>query len=182
MFRFEYLPNFLTILRIFLAFLLLCIMLYGDILFQAPIHSSWINYFSTLLFCIASITDFFDGLIARKFSIISTFGEIFDPLADKLLMLSAFIGLLVLDRVNAWAVFLILSREFFITGLRVVAVSKGINVAASNLGKYKTGFQITAIALLLMDYSFASYVLWLAVFITIYSGYDYVKSYLFESR
>lgn len=106
------------------------------------------------------------------------FGEIFDPLADKLLMLAALLGLLVLGRANVWAVFLILSREFFITGLRVVAASKGVRVAASNLGKYKTGLQITAIAFLLMDYSFGNATLWLAVFLTLYSGYDYVKMYV----
>ena len=92
-------------------------------------------------------------------------------------MLAAFIGLLVIDRVNVWAVFLILGREFFITGLRVVAAAKGLKVAASNLGKYKTGLQITAIAFLLMDYSFANATLWLAVIITLYSGYDYARSY-----
>ena len=92
-------------------------------------------------------------------------------------MLSAFIGLLILNRADAWAVFLILGREFFITGLRVIAASKGLKVAASNLGKYKTGLQITAIAFLLMDYSFANATLWLAVIITLYSGYDYAKAY-----
>ncbi|MCH5323140.1 MAG: CDP-diacylglycerol--glycerol-3-phosphate 3-phosphatidyltransferase [Helicobacter sp.] len=171
------LPNLLTILRICFAFLLLAILLYGDFLLPPPIHPSWINYFACLTFCVASITDFFDGFIARHYQAYSVFGEIFDPLADKLLMLGAFIGLLVLGRANAWAVFLILSREFFITGLRVVAASKGVRVGASSLGKYKTGLQITAIAFLLMDYSFASPTLWLAVALTLYSGYDYVKMY-----
>ena len=92
-------------------------------------------------------------------------------------MLAALIGLLVWNRAEVWAVFLILSREFFITGLRVVAASKGIKVAASNLGKYKTGLQITAIAFLLMDYSFANATLWLAVALTLYSGFDYVRMY-----
>ncbi len=171
------LPNLLTILRICFAFLLLAILLYGWELLPTSIHPSWVNYFACLLFCIASITDFFDGFIARNFQVTSVFGEIFDPLADKLLILSALIGLLVLGRANAWAVFLILGREFFITGLRVVAAAKGLKVAASNLGKYKTGLQITAIAFLLMDYSFAPHTLWLAVLITLYSGYDYTKAY-----
>ena len=172
------LPNILTIARIILSVLLLGILLYGEILLPLPIHPSWINYFACLFFCIASATDFFDGFIARHYHANSVFGEIFDPLADKLLILSAFIGLLVLNRVDAWAVFLILGREFFITGLRVVAASKGLKVAASNLGKYKTGLQITAIAFLLMDYSFAWIFLWLAVILTLYSGYDYAKSYV----
>ncbi|MBX7490491.1 CDP-diacylglycerol--glycerol-3-phosphate 3-phosphatidyltransferase [Helicobacter turcicus] len=178
MLKLESLPNFLTILRIALSFLLLVIILYGNWILPPPIHPTWINYFACLVFCIASITDFFDGFIARTFNVGSVFGEIFDPLADKLLMLGAFIGLLVLGRADAWAVFLILSREFFITGLRVVVASKGVKVAASNLGKYKTGLQITAIAFLLMDYSFGNLTLWLAVLLTLYSGYDYVKMYV----
>ncbi|WDL74706.1 CDP-diacylglycerol--glycerol-3-phosphate 3-phosphatidyltransferase [Helicobacter winghamensis] len=178
MLKLESLPNFLTFLRIVLAFLLLGLMLYGSFILPPPIHPSWINYFACLVFCVASITDFFDGFIARTFNAGSVFGEIFDPLADKLLMLAALLGLLVLGRANVWAVFLILSREFFITGLRVVAASKGVRVAASNLGKYKTGLQITAIAFLLMDYSFGNATLWLAVFLTLYSGYDYVKMYV----
>ncbi|MCI2236622.1 MULTISPECIES: CDP-diacylglycerol--glycerol-3-phosphate 3-phosphatidyltransferase [Helicobacter] len=171
------LPNLLTALRICFAVLLLAVLLYGWELLPPSIHPTWVNYLACLLFCVASITDFFDGFIARNFEVTSLFGEIFDPLADKLLMLAAFIGLLVIDRVNVWAVFLILGREFFITGLRVVAAAKGLKVAASNLGKYKTGLQITAIAFLLMDYSFANATLWLAVIITLYSGYDYARSY-----
>lgn len=171
------LPNLLTTLRICFAFLLLAILLYGWELLPPSIHPSWVNYLACLLFCVASITDFFDGFIARNFQVTSVFGEIFDPLADKLLILSALLGLLVLGRADAWAVFLILGREFFITGLRVVAAAKGLKVAASNLGKYKTGLQITAIAFLLMDYSFAPHTLWLAVLITLYSGYDYTKAY-----
>ncbi|MDD6055671.1 MAG: CDP-diacylglycerol--glycerol-3-phosphate 3-phosphatidyltransferase [Helicobacter sp.] len=175
------LPNILTIARIFFSFLLLIFMLYGFAILQflnPQIHFSWVNYFSCLIFCLASATDFFDGFIARNFGAKSAFGEIFDPLADKLLMLGALLGLLVLGRADIWAVFLILSREFFITGLRVVAASRGISVAANNLGKYKTGLQITAIAFLLMDYSFAPFVLWLAVALTLYSGLDYVRSYI----
>ena len=171
------LPNILTTLRIGFAFLLLAILLYGRDWLPDSIHPTWINYLACLVFCLASITDFFDGFIARNFQVTSVFGEIFDPLADKLLMLSAFIGLLILNRADAWAVFLILGREFFITGLRVIAASKGLKVDASNLGKYKTGFKITAIAFLLMDYSFANATLWLAVIITLYSGYDYAKAY-----
>lgn len=178
MWNIQKLPNLLTILRIFLSFLLLCIILYGESIFSLAVHPTWINYFACLTFCIASITDFFDGFIAREYGVISSFGEIFDPLADKLLMLAAFIGLLVLERANVWAVFLILTREFFITGLRIVAATDGVNVQASKLGKYKTGLQITAVAFLLMDYSFAPATLWLAVVLTLYSGYDYVKMYV----
>ena len=171
------LPNILICLWFGFVVLCLAILLDGRVCLLGSFLPTWINFLACLVFCLASITDFFDGFIARNFQVTSVFGEIFDPLADKLLMLSAFIGLLILNRADAWAVFLILGREFFITGLRVIAASKGLKVAASNLGKYKTGLQITAIAFLLMDYSFANATLWLAVIITLYSGYDYAKAY-----
>lgn len=171
-------PNILTIIRIFLTILMLIIIIYGMNTIPAWMHYSWINYLACLIFCIASLTDFFDGYIARQYNVRSRFGEVFDPLADKMLILGAFIGLLVLDKANPWAIFLILSREFFITGLRVIAASDGRNIAASNLGKYKTGFQIGAIAFLLADlFPGGTILLWCATIVTIYSGYDYTKQY-----
>lgn len=170
-------PNILTISRIFFSFLLLALIIYGYDMLPSYVHHSWMNYLITLVFIVASVTDFFDGYIARAYKQTTVFGEIFDPLADKMLLLSAFVGLLVLGHANPWAIFLILSREFFITGLRVVAASKGSSVAASNLGKYKTGVQITAVAFLLMDWFPGDILLWIATIITLYSGYDYVKEY-----
>lgn len=172
------LPNVLTFSRIILSILLLVILLHWELIVPSYVHISWRDYFACLIFCIASITDFFDGYIARQFNLGSTFGEVFDPLADKMLMLSAFIGLLILDRANAWAVFIILSREFYITGLRVVAANFHQNVAASALGKYKTGFQILAIAFLLANFfPGGELFLWIAVFVTVYSGIDYTIKY-----
>lgn len=172
------LPNILTITRIALAVLLLFFLLHSDLVLPAWVHVSWVNYFACLIFCLASLTDFFDGYIARNYGVESIFGEVFDPLADKMLILSAFIGLLLLDRANAWAVFIILSREFFITGLRVVVASSGRSVAAGYLGKYKTGFQIAAIAFLLADFFPGGEVLlWIATFMTFYSGVDYSVRY-----
>ena len=171
-------PNILTIIRILLTILMLIVILYSSSIFPDWIDCSWINYLACLIFCIASLTDFFDGYIARIYNIKSKFGEVFDPLADKMLILGAFIGLLVLDRANPWAIFLILSREFFITGLRVIAASDGKDVAASNLGKYKTGLQIAAIAFLLADlFPGGTLLLWCATIVTIYSGYEYTKQY-----
>lgn len=146
------LPNALTLCRIFLAIFLLLFLLHSDLFLPHWVDSSWVNFFACIIFCIASLTDFFDGYIARNYNLKSIFGEVFDPLADKMLILSAFIGLLLIERANPWAVFIILSREFFITGLRVVVASSGQSIAASNLGKYKTGAQITAIAFLLADF------------------------------
>lgn len=141
------------------------------------IHPSWIDYFAAVLFVAGSITDFFDGYIARTFNQITTLGKILDPLADKMLTLAAFIGLLVMDRANAWAIYLILTREFFITGLRVVAVSEGKDVAASSMGKVKTVFQMIAIGFLMMDWPFGEILLWISVAITLASGYEYIVGY-----
>ncbi|SQB98442.1 phosphatidylglycerophosphate synthase [Helicobacter fennelliae] len=172
------LPNTLTLCRIFLAIFLLLFLLHSDLFLPHWVDSSWVNFFACIIFCIASLTDFFDGYIARNYNLKSIFGEVFDPLADKMLILSAFIGLLLIERANPWAVFIILSREFFITGLRVVVASSGQSIAASNLGKYKTGAQIAAIAFLLADFfPGGTFLLWLATFITFYSGIDYSIKY-----
>ncbi len=172
------LPNILTIFRILLAIFLLFFLLHSDLLLPEWVDNSWVNYFTCLIFCLASLTDFFDGYIARNYGVESVFGEVFDPLADKMLILSAFIGLLLVERANAWAVFIILSREFFITGLRVVVASSGKSIAASYLGKYKTGVQIAAIAFLLADFfPGGTLLLWIATLITLYSGIDYSVKY-----
>ncbi|PAF41753.1 CDP-diacylglycerol--glycerol-3-phosphate 3-phosphatidyltransferase [Helicobacter sp. 11S02596-1] len=172
------LPNILTISRIFLSIFLLVFILYGNNILPLWVDRTWVNFFSCLIFCIASLTDFFDGYIARNYHSKSVFGEVFDPLADKMLILSAFIGLLVVGRANAWAVFIILSREFFITGLRVIVASTGKSIAANMLGKYKTGIQILAIAFLLADFfPGGEILLWVATFVTLYSGGDYAFKY-----
>ena len=175
----KHLPNILSISRIFLAILLLFVALHYDSILPDCVHRSWVNYLTCLIFCIASLTDFFDGYIAREYHLHSRFGEVFDPLADKMLILSAVIAVLMLDRASPWAVFLILSREFFITGLRVMVAGSGASVAASNTGKYKTGAQITAIAFLLADFFPGGEVLlWIAVALTLYSGADYTLKYM----
>ena len=177
--RLKNVPNILATIRIFLAFLMYLFLVNRNLF---HIHPSWLDYFAALIFVIASITDFFDGYIARNFDAISKLGEILDPLADKMLTLGAFLGLLYLHRANAWAVYLILIREFFITGLRVVMASEGISVKASFTGKVKTVFQMIAIGFLLMNWPCANCLLWIAVILTLYSGMDYLKSYLKEHK
>ncbi len=173
--RLKNVPNILAAIRIFLAFLMYLFLVNRDLF---NIHSSWLDYFAALIFVIASITDFFDGFIARNFNAVSKLGEILDPLADKMLTLGAFLGLLFLHRANAWAVYLILVREFFITGLRVAMASEGLSVKASFAGKVKTVSQMVAIGFLLMDWPCGNCFLWIAVFLTIYSGLDYLKVYI----
>ena len=103
-----------------------------------------------VIFSIASFTDFLDGHIARKYGLITTFGKLMDPLADKILMCSAFVVLCAEDLIPAWVVVIILAREFLVTGIRLVATSQGAVLAADSLGKLKTVFQISTVVYLLL--------------------------------
>ena len=171
------LPNALALFRIALAPLMLWFLLARDFSIFASWHPSWFDYFAGLIFVIASVTDFFDGFIARSWNQMTKLGAILDPLADKMLMLAGFLGLVMINRASVWAVFLMLSREFFITGLRVVAVSEGKDVASTMAGKIKTVVQMFAIGFLIMNWPYATEILWLAVILTIYSGYEYTRDY-----
>ena len=170
-------PNILALFRIGLAPLMLWFLIDRNNSIFASWHPSWLDYFAGLIFVIASVTDFFDGYIARSWNQMTKLGAVLDPLADKMLMLAGFIGLMMLDRASAWAIFLILSREFFITGLRVVAVSEGKNVASTMAGKIKTVIQMIAIGFLIMDWPYGTELLWFAVILTLYSGYEYIRDY-----
>ena len=129
------LPNKLTLIRIILVPVCMALMLTGHF------------YIALGVFIIASITDFFDGYIARKDNLVTSFGKIMDPLADKILVFGALLCFLQLGFINAWCVVIILAREFFVTGMRVVAVDKGKVIAASWWGKVKTNVQIFAVIL-----------------------------------
>lgn len=136
---------------------------------------------AALLFIFASSTDWVDGYYARKYNLVTNLGKFLDPMADKLLVSAAFILLVEMGMAPAWVVILIISREFAVTGLRLVAAGEGTVLAASQAGKLKTVTQIVSIsAFLLHDFPF-SYIglpvgtitLYLALIITVYSGYDY---------
>lgn len=171
------LPNALALLRIALAPLMLWFLVDRDSAIFSTWHPSWLDYFAGLIFVIASVTDFFDGYIARSWNQITKLGGILDPLADKMLMLAGFLGLVAINRASAWAIFLILSREFFITGLRVVAIGEGKDVASTMAGKIKTVVQMIAIGFLIMNWPFGTELLWFAVILTLYSGYEYIRDY-----
>ena len=171
------LPNALAFFRILLAPLMFFMLVNAQGIFT-QIHISWINYFAALIFVIASVTDFFDGYIARCWDQKTKLGAILDPLADKMLILAAFLGLMMLDRASAWAVYLILIREFFITGFRVVMASDGVEVAASMAGKVKTVSQMFAVGFLLMSWPGGELLLWIAVALTLYSGFEYIFAYV----
>ncbi len=164
------LPNKLTTLRIILIPVFMVLLMTG--------HS----YISAIIFIAASITDALDGHIARKYNLVTNFGKIMDPLADKLLVTSALLCLVQLGHVAAWMVFVILARELLIVSLRAVAASQGIVIAASKWGKAKTISQMIAVILLLIEnwpfgwdgFPLADIFLWIAVILTVISGIDYV--------
>ena len=171
-------PNILAFIRLLLAPVMFFLLVGRDSSIFEGIHYSWIDYSAAFLFVLASATDFFDGYIARTFDQITMMGQILDPLADKMLTLAGFLGLMVLDRANEWAIFLIITRELFITGLRVSAVSQNISISASWMGKVKTVVQMIAIGFLLMEWEGGDALLWVAVALTLYSGYEYVRDFI----
>lgn len=171
------LPNSLAFFRILLAPLMFWVILNADVFVQNGYHISWNYYFSALIFVIASVTDFFDGYIAREWDQKSMLGAIIDPLADKMLTLAAFLALMLTGEANAWAIYIIIVRELFITGLRTVAVSENLDIKASWSGKAKTVLQMFAIGFMLMHWSGADALLWLAVGATLYSGFEYIWAF-----
>lgn len=132
------LANKLTILRIALVPVFLTFMFYDNI---------YTRLFALVIFIFASLTDLYDGILARRYQIVTTFGKFMDPLADKLLVSAAFISFVELRElyVPAWMVVFIISREFIITGLRSIAASRGVIIAADRGGKFKTTSQMIAI-------------------------------------
>jgi len=168
------LPNLLASLRLLIAPVMFWIILNPQIFTDNGFDITWNYYFASLLFVLASVTDFFDGYIARQWNQMTMLGAILDPLADKMLTLAAFLGLMVMGDASPWAIYIIIVRELFITGLRTVAVSEGISVKASWSGKVKTVAQMIAIGFLLMHWSLGSALLWFAVFLTVYSGLEYL--------
>lgn len=139
------------------------------------------TFVSAILFSLAAITDYLDGYFARRWGLISNFGKIMDPVADKLLVSSVFIMLASHGWVPAWVVCVIIGRELAVTGLRNIISEVGEDVSASKLGKYKTGFQISALIPLLFHYPYfginlhaiGMFFLWCALVMTIWSGADY---------
>ena len=168
------LPNALALLRILLAPLLFWIILNEELFVENGFHITWNYYFASMVFVIASATDFFDGYIARAWNQKTRLGAIIDPLADKMITIAAFLGLMVSGEASAWAIYIIIIRELFITGIRTVAVAEGLDIKASMAGKVKTVMQMIAIGFLLMHWPFAVELLWLAVVLTVYSGLEYL--------
>ena len=170
-------PNILAFTRLLLAPVMFLFLVNQDASIFEGIDKTWLNFTAAFIFVLASATDFFDGYIARTFDQVTVLGSILDPLADKMLTLAGFLGLMMMGSASPWAIFLIITRELFITGLRVSAVSQGLDIAASWMGKVKTVVQMIAIGFLLMQWPGGELLLWLAVALTLYSAYEYVRDF-----
>ena len=146
------LPNKLTIFRVILIlpFVALLLCNHAGVAWMAGI-AGWADYIALAIFIIASLTDLLDGHIARKYNLITNFGKFMDPMADKLLVCSALICLVEMGRIPSWVVILIISREFIISGFRLIASDNGRVLAASYWGKFKTTFQMIMVCLMIAN-------------------------------
>ena len=165
------LPNKLTLGRVILVPFFIAVYLLGYY---------WV---ALIIFCVASITDYFDGMLARKNNLVTNFGKIMDPLADKILVYSALCLFIESDVIKAWMLIIILAREFAIAGMRAVAASEGRVLAAGMSGKIKTVLQMVAVILFLLGLSLgnhetvmmiANIVFYAALVMTVYSGCEYI--------
>ena len=161
------LPNKLTILRMLMVPVFVVFML-------TDLGGQYSNLIALVIFVAASLTDSLDGYLARKHNLVTNFGKFMDPLADKLLVCSALLCLMELDRIPAWMVLIIIAREFIISGFRLVASDVGIVIAASYWGKIKTIVQVIMIIALLIEFPYAMVIAWAAVILTVVSLVDYV--------
>ena len=172
------LPNKLSMLRICMVPIFVIF---------ALIDAQWAQIVALLLFCLASLTDMLDGQIARRHNLVTNFGKFIDPIADKLLVMSALVVLVGQNRMPSWVCILMLAREFAISGFRLVAANSGRVIAAGWLGKVKTVTQMAAVILLLLltpvsgapllgtiGVTIANIVMYVSAFMTVWSGIDYI--------
>lgn len=165
-------PNKLTVMRMIMVPFLVLFMLTG----WGGNANRWI---CLAIFAVASVTDWFDGYLARKYNLVTNFGKFMDPLADKLLVCSAMICLIEMERLAAWIVIVIIAREFIISGFRLIAVENGVVIAANYWGKFKTVSQMIMIILLILNFGgfmsvLAEIFVWISVALTLISLATYI--------
>ena len=171
------LPNALTIFRIILIIPFTVLLLGGQ---RGWFGSNLLvpDILADLIFIIASLTDMLDGKIARRFGLVSNFGKFMDPLADKLLVCTAMIALIDMKRIPAWVVIIIIAREFIISGFRLIAAEKGVVIAASYWGKFKTASQMFMIILFIINIDAlfipGQVLMYIALALTVISLIDYI--------
>ncbi len=158
-------------------------------------HESRVDSFiASMVYAVTGTTDFVDGWIARKKGLVTVIGKFLDPLADKLIVMAALVMLVHLGRVAAWVVIVVMAREFIVTGLRTIAMSEGIVIAAGQEGKSKTAFQVAAITFLLMHYQYpidaiffsfdldanraGTWLLYVSLFFSVWSAWNYFASFI----
>lgn len=165
-------PNKLTVARMIIVPFLVVFLLTGW-------GGDANRYISLVLFVVASVTDWFDGYLARKNNLVTNFGKFMDPLADKLLVCSAMICMIELNRLPAWFVIIIIGREFIISGFRLIAAENGIVIAANYWGKFKTASQMIMIILLILHFdgifvTLEQIFIWLSLALTVISLITYI--------
>jgi len=171
------LPNALTIIRILAIPIVLFLLLHPEQIYRL---------ITAVFFLAVAVTDTLDGYIARRRGMVTTLGKFLDPLADKLLIVAALISLIPTRGVPSWMVIVIIGREISVTGLRGIALSQGIVISASTLGKYKTIFEVASITFLILNGNYFSLklyqvgmgLLWVAMGLAVISGVDYFKKFL----
>lgn len=177
------LPNKLTVFRVILIVPFVLVMLgsharWGWFMAVSGGVVDYADYIALGIFIVASLTDLLDGKIARKYNLVTNFGKFMDPLADKLLVCAALICLVEMDRIPAWIVIIIISREFIISGFRLVAADNRVVIAASYWGKFKTTFQMVMVCLMIVNIGalavLTQIVMWIAVALTVVSLVDYL--------
>ena len=177
------LPNKLTIFRaiLILPFIILLLGGYHQWGWFTAIFGGileYVDYIALAIFIIASLTDLLDGKIARKYNLVTNFGKFMDPLADKLLVCAALIALVELSRIPSWVVIVIISREFIISGFRLIASDNNVVIAASYWGKFKTTFQMVMVCLMIANIAaiqlLTDIVMWVALALTVISLIDYL--------
>lgn len=132
---------------------------------------------ATIIFAVASITDYYDGKIARKYNLVTNLGKLLDPLADKILVISALVTLTKFDEISLWFVLIIIFRELLITGLRSIIAAEGVVIAAGNLGKWKTFVQMVVLVIIILfplSFKINNILLLIPVILTVVSGAEYL--------
>ncbi len=177
------LPNKLTVFRVILIIPFVLVLLgshaqWGWFMAMFGGSADYADFIALVICVIASLTDMLDGKIARKYNLVTNFGKFMDPLADKLLVCAALICLIELDRIPSWIVIIIISREFIISGFRLVAADNRVVIAANYWGKFKTTFQMIMVCLMIANIEalalLTQIVMWIAVVLTIISLVDYL--------
>jgi CDP-diacylglycerol--glycerol-3-phosphate 3-phosphatidyltransferase len=171
------LPNGVTVIRILAIPVILLLLFTTGRTFQI---------ITAIVFLLVALTDMLDGYFARRRKMVTTLGKFLDPLADKLLIVTALIALISARGVPLWMVIVIVGREIAVTGLRGIAMSEGIVISSSMMGKYKTAFEMTSIFFLILDGKYLSIdfhlvgiaLLCVALFLAIFSGFDYFRKFL----